>query len=82
MILVSRGYNNKCRFCGRALSCYLAGASAEVVRYVASQHLAMAMKLLILSTVTPFTLGVVFNENEMDTDLNRGFKVDHYIFHC
>ena len=30
---------------------------------------------LLPSTVTPFTLGVVFNELESDADLNRGFKV-------
>ena len=49
--------------------------------YVAlSQHLTKKDKLqplsdLLPSTVTPFTLGVVFNELESDADLNRGFKV-------
>ena len=35
---------------------------------------------LLSSKVTPFTLGVVMNENEDTADLNRGFKGGlHYI---
>ena len=36
----------------------------------------------LISKVTPFTLGVVMNENEDTADLNRGFKLNYRQILC